>query len=183
MRSSVTNVEQGRFHLRMLSSSDDASLLVFEYENRHWFERFITPRDASMFSEQGIRKHIDYCLSEYQHKRMLPMIVESDEGAIVGRVNFHDIKFNRGVATLGYRFSEESAGKGIATQMVTKSMVVLENLGFRSVLAVVASDNFASQRVLEKCGFRQMNLIANYVILHGQSVDCFRYLYQFKVKK
>ncbi|POF59473.1 GNAT family N-acetyltransferase, partial [Vibrio vulnificus] len=49
----MTNVEQGRFHLRMLSGSDDASLLVFEYENRHWFERFITPRDASMFSEQG----------------------------------------------------------------------------------------------------------------------------------
>ncbi|MCF8778834.1 GNAT family N-acetyltransferase [Vibrio sp. IRLE0018] len=182
MRQYVTSVDEARLHLRMLHGSDDAPLLAFEYENRYWFERFITPREPSIFSEKGIRKHIDYCLSEYGHKRMLPMIVESDEGAIVGRVNFHDIKFNRGVATLGYRFAENVAGKGIATQMVSKAMSVLQRLGFRRVLAVVASDNIASQRVLEKCGFRQMNLIANYVILHGQSVDCYRYEHQFKVR-
>ncbi|HAS6347484.1 TPA: GNAT family N-acetyltransferase [Vibrio vulnificus] len=178
----MTSVDEARLHLRMLHGSDDAPLLAFEYENRYWFERFITPREPSIFSEKGIRKHIDDCLSEYGHKRMLPMIVESDEGAIVGRVNFHDIKFNRGVATLGYRFAENVAGKGIATQMVSKAMSVLQRLGFRRVLAVVASDNIASQRVLEKCGFRQMNLIANYVILHGQSVDCYRYEHQFKVR-
>lgn len=182
MTSSTTSVDEERFHLRLLNSNDDEALLVFEYENRQWFERFITPREASMFSTFGIRKHIDYCLSEYQQKRMLPMIVDSDDGAIIGRVNFHDIKFKQGVATLGYRFAQQAAGKGIATQMVSKAMTVLQRLGFRRVLAVVVSDNIASQRVLEKCGFRQMNLVANYVTLQGQSVDCFRYQYQFEVK-
>ena len=83
-------------YLRLLNTHDGAALLAFESQNRAWFERYIAPRESSMFSEQGIRKHIDYCLAEYQHKRMLPMIVESKSGAIIGRVNFHDIKFNQG---------------------------------------------------------------------------------------
>ncbi|EKA5635789.1 GNAT family N-acetyltransferase [Vibrio navarrensis] len=161
--------------LRLLSEKDSNALLEFELENRQWFERFIAPREASMLSSEGILEHIEFCLEEYEERRLLPMVVVDSQGEILGRINFHDVKFNQGQAALGYRFAERACGKGLASKMIMEGIDTVRDIGFRRLVAVAAVDNLASQRVLEKCGFSQVALVPNYVRLHGHYVDCFRY--------
>lgn len=51
---------------------------------------------------------------------------------------------------VGYRLGREHWGRGIATAALT---AFLAELSERPLYAVVANDNGASRRVLEKCGF------------------------------
>jgi RimJ/RimL family protein N-acetyltransferase len=57
---------------------------------------------------------------------------------------------------LGYRLAYSTWGKGLATELGLAALGVAQELGFTSVLAVIAPDNAASIRVIEKLGLRQV---------------------------
>ncbi len=57
----------------------------------------------------------------------------------------------QGDRQVGYWISRKFWGQGLATRGL---MLFMEELGTRPLHACVVEDNFASQRVLAKCGFR-----------------------------
>jgi len=60
-----------------------------------------------------------------------------------------------GKREVGYRIGQEHWGKGIATGALSQLLV---EVGERPLYATVAAHNPASRRVLEKCGFRQVDV-------------------------
>jgi ribosomal-protein-alanine N-acetyltransferase len=79
------------------------------------------------------------------------VLIEED-GTVVGRFNLYD--FVDGTADVGYRVAEHVSGRGVATLGLRNLCHVASNdLGLRTLRAVASTDNVASQRVLEKCGF------------------------------
>lgn len=72
------------------------------------------------------------------------------DGAVAGNV----VSFERdGLREVGYWIARDHWGKGIATQALD---AFLAEDGTRPIYARVASDNFGSVRVLEKCGFETL---------------------------
>ena len=72
------------------------------------------------------------------------------DGAVAGNV----VSFERdGLREVGYWIGRDHWGKGIATRALD---AFLDEDTIRPIYARVASDNFGSVRVLEKCGFETL---------------------------
>jgi RimJ/RimL family protein N-acetyltransferase len=84
--------------------------------------------------------------------------IMADESVIIktilenGEVAGNVVCFEQlGEREVGYWLGREFWGRGVATAALTK---FLEQIPTRPLYAHVAKQNFASKRVLEKCGFR-----------------------------
>ena len=164
--------------LRLLSRLDSRALLLFETENRAWFESHINPREVSFYSDDGVKKHIEEYLSQHQRKAMLPMLIVDDSGEIAGRINLTDINLVRREAYLGYRIGEKFAGRGIAKRAVEKIIQLANELNLQTLIAFASVDNIASQKVLTYNGFVDVKQHANFAEVQGNSVDCIEYHYR-----
>lgn len=84
--------------------------------------------------------------------------------------------WEHGLAEVGYALGTEHQGQGVMARALE---LLLRDLFTRTPLARVearcAVDNVASQRVLEKVGFRREGCLRSYFRLHGRRVD--NYLY------
>jgi [ribosomal protein S5]-alanine N-acetyltransferase len=73
-------------------------------------------------------------------------------GELVGHVGLSPLGVD---VEVGYAIGERWQGQGLATEAVrTMARWGLQHFGLSEVLAVVAVDNLASRRVLEKAGFQ-----------------------------
>ncbi|KAG8098524.1 hypothetical protein GUJ93_ZPchr0013g36414 [Zizania palustris] len=80
-------------------------------------------------------------------------------------------------AELGYVLARAHWGKGVATAAVKRvvATVFAELEGLERVEALVDVRNAASQRVLEKAGFRREAVLRKYCVLKGQVKDMVMY--------
>lgn len=80
-------------------------------------------------------------------------------------------------AMVSYFVDEGHAGRGLASAAVRDLVVyAFEELGLHRVEAGTAVDNVASQRVLEKNGFRNVGVLERHLMLNGEWVD--HYLFE-----
>ena len=77
---------------------------------------------------------------------------------------------------IGYHIAKEHTGNGYATEAVKGFLpIIMERLNIERISGLCASDNIASCKVLEKCGFvLQYSGAGNY---QGNIRDICRYLY------
>ena len=118
--------------------------------NRAYFAGFISDRgddDPQHFGEQ-----YDDLLADQASGSGAYYVLVADDGSVLGRFNL--VFAGDGVAVLGYRVAENTAGRGVATAAVQDlCQVAAEQHGVRTVRAATAHVNIASQRVLLKAGF------------------------------
>ena len=162
--------------IRTLQIDDAAALLDFELRNRAWFEQFVLPRADSVYSQDGIATHINTCLYDYTNGTMHPCLILDDYGRIAGRANLKDIDSAERTTEIGYRIGQEYAGKGMATAAVEYlKTLAYDQWRLARLLAFVTTENPASARVLEKCGFIRGELITNRSELKSKVLDCYQY--------
>lgn len=78
---------------------------------------------------------------------------------LVGQIFLHDINEQAGEALVGYHLFEASrrgAGAGSAALALLQEFVI-RSTGLLRLVIITASDNRASQRVAQKCGFRYVS--------------------------
>lgn len=81
-------------------------------------------------------------------------VIEQNDGTPVGDLCFKGLP-ETGVPEIGYGLQEEYWGRGYATEAVRAALNwALGQPGVVAVEAETDPENAASQRVLEKCGFR-----------------------------
>jgi ribosomal-protein-alanine N-acetyltransferase len=79
--------------------------------------------------------------------------------------------------TLGYWVTQPRSGRGIATAAVAAALrLAFGDLGLHRVQADTLVPDVASQRVLERNGFRRIGLAPQYLRIAGRWQDC--YLHQ-----
>ena len=81
-------------------------------------------------------------------------MIEKTDGTHIGDLCFKGLREN-GVAEIGYGILEEHQGRGYATEAVQAACRwAFRHAEVKSLEAETETENAASQRVLEKCGFR-----------------------------
>lgn len=164
------------WNLKLLHDSDAEALLVFEKQNKTWFEQHIPPREASFYSKRGVRNHIAFFLREHRAGRMVPMLIRCGEN-IIGRINLTDMNPNIGEATLGYRIGQEHTRQGVASFAANTILNIAQHeYALHTFYALASVNNIGSQRVLEKSGFEAVGLLRNHADVQGQEVDCIEYI-------
>jgi len=84
----------------------------------------------------------------------LYMIRRRADGLAVGGIGFHGAPGPDGVAEVGYGLVAAARGIGYATEALEAVVQLAFARGASAVIADTTDDNVASQRVLEKAGFR-----------------------------
>lgn len=124
----------------------------FERENRAFFALHIADRGDDYFDRFTDR--LAALVAENQAGRSLFYVVLDEAGEIVGRVNITDIDQPERTE-IGFRVAEHAQGRGIATTGVIWALDQAPAHGVRVLNARASTVNFASQQVLERCGFKE----------------------------
>jgi RimJ/RimL family protein N-acetyltransferase len=83
--------------------------------------------------------------------------IRNENDNLIGRVGFNNFQVgNSHRAEIGYWLAKQYWGRGIMTAVVLKACeFAFAEFGLVKIVAHVFSDNEASAKVLEKCGFKQ----------------------------
>ncbi|PQP01630.1 GNAT family N-acetyltransferase [Pseudomonas frederiksbergensis] len=140
--------------IRTLQSTDAEALLIFELDNREWFERHIDARGSEFYSVQGVTDHIAAYLSGFAAGTWHPFVIEDPAGNIVGRANLKGIDRSERSAEVGYRIAQGACGQGLATFAVRHLIQQAQlHWNLKQLVADVYAGNIGSAKVLERCGF------------------------------
>lgn len=103
-------------------------------------------------------------------------IGDTDTGRLHGTIGFNEIAAAHGRAEIAYDLAPALWNRGIASRACAAvSGWALQSLGLRRVQATVLDSNLASQRVLQRCGFKPEGLLAHYRMVRGQPRDFWIY--------
>lgn len=161
--------------LSVITLQDAQALLDFELDNQAWFEQFIPPREEGFYTLAGVKQHIREFLLDYRCNEMIPLLIKSEQGAIIGRINITNIDSNKRCAHLGYRIAKSSINQGVAKWAVAEAKKLLREQNLLMLFAYAATNNPASQQVLLGNGFKQVKLVKNYAELNGEPLDCIEF--------
>ncbi|WP_121639815.1 GNAT family N-acetyltransferase [Virgibacillus sp. Bac330] len=152
--------------LTRLKASDAEALLVFEAENRYFFETMVPSRGDAYYMSENFQT---------RHKQLLKE--KDDHDSILGRINVVDLnKQRRG--KLGYRIGKMYTGKGLATKGLQLFMKEVIKLDIRKIHAKTTSNNFPSQRVLQKNGFHYEKTDTDSFNMNGEEVKFVYYSWE-----
>jgi ribosomal-protein-alanine N-acetyltransferase len=146
----VAVISSKALRIELLTMDHRHRLEQFERANRAFFASRINDRGDDYFTHFSER--LAGLVGENETGRSLLFVLLVADCQIVGRVNITDIN-QPGLTELGFRVDEAYQGQGFATRGVSMAIGHAAQCGVRTIAARVATDNPASQRVLERCGF------------------------------
>jgi RimJ/RimL family protein N-acetyltransferase len=147
----------------LLRDVEDGDLdMLFEYwmdPESNWMAAFtaVDPHDRDAFDERWRRLR--------ESETITVRTIEAD-GVVVGSIGSWD---NDGKREVTYWLGREHWGKGLATRALVDFLAEAERS--RPLYAATADDNVASQRVLEKCGFRRVGGGRSFATARGAEID------------
>jgi [ribosomal protein S5]-alanine N-acetyltransferase len=170
-KSRILELKSGKIVLRQLEGSDMTRLAELCNNKKVWDNlRDIIPFP---YTEKDAMDFIRQCQAE-DPQYNFAIDYDGELAGCIGLVRQADVY--RLSAEIGYWLGEPYWGKGIAT----KSVLLLTRYGFRElglmrIFAGVFESNKASQRVLEKAGYRLDCIAEKAVFKNTELMDEYRY--------
>jgi RimJ/RimL family protein N-acetyltransferase len=163
----VIRLEAGLCVLRQFRDDDLASLVRHANNRKVWLgvrDRFPHP-----YTEESGRTWIATASKE-DPPTSLAIEVDGAAAGGIGLIPGGDV--NRHTAELGYWLGEACWNRGIATAAV-RAFIPYARETFRAerLFAEVFSNNLASMRVLEKCGFAREGVLRRHCKKDGEYLD------------
>ncbi|HEX9978797.1 MAG TPA: GNAT family N-acetyltransferase [Acidimicrobiia bacterium] len=145
--------------LRSVTTDDLPTLFEFEQDpDANWMVAF-TAKDPS--DREAFMAHWDRLLADARVRTEAILV----DGVLVGSI----VSFAYdGQPNVGYRIGRRHWGQGITTRALA---IFVSRIPVRPVYGRVVSDNLASRRVLEKCGFTLVGQERSYANARGGDVD------------
>ena len=110
--------------------------------------------DEVFESEEEARKVIKSIIKSYDSKEgpFIYAVIRKSDNANIGYIQLVQIEEGW---EIGYHIAKVYTGNGYATEAVNLYVEYLKkNTDIKEIYGVALADNFASRRVLEKCGFK-----------------------------
>ena len=145
----MTTLRTPRLVLETLTADEARAIREGDRAGRRWAEDYPFEGDllvAGVIGEAG--EHYD----ESAPLGVLQVRLAAS-GEAVGGIGFLWAPTEDGSVEVGYGFVPSARGRGYATESLEAVLAHAERQGLRTVVAMTAVDNVASQRVLERCGF------------------------------
>lgn len=158
----LPEMRSSRLILRPLLAADAARVYAAIDHSRGEFTRWFTwAHDATLLSaRQNLQEgHMAMIAGSEWHYGIFDRVQ-----CFCGRISLSEIDHKAHRAELGYWLDTEVHGQGIMTEAVRLVLaMVLSSSHHLKIDAYTDVENAASQRVLKKCGFRNVGSIVNAV--------------------
>ncbi|MDJ0332866.1 GNAT family protein [Planococcus sp. S3-L1] len=160
--------------LNLLQEVDAEALFKFESENRWFFEEMVPSRGDDYYTfETFLRRHQEL-LKEQKNGLSYFYLITNDAGEILGRINLVDKKDN--IADIGFRVGATHVGKGIGNQAL--NLLLKTDLSVKQIRGKTTTVNHASQKVLERNGFKQVRVGDEEFEMNGEIMRFTHYLWE-----
>lgn len=149
------NIKTSR--LTITTFSPDMAQSVYENSQDDDTRRFVP--DEVYDSVEEARAAIEFLISRYDSADgpFVYPIITNDGGKNIGYVQFCKLELGEEAWEIGYHIAKDFTGKGYATEVVKAFLPVMaQKLNIKEVYGICLTENLASVRVLEKCGFTQI---------------------------
>ncbi|MGE7945997.1 GNAT family N-acetyltransferase [Lysinibacillus sp. NPDC093688] len=160
--------------INSLRESDAEELFQFEKNNRLFFEQMVPSRGEDYYMFEKFQLKHRELLEEQEEEKSRSYLIREYSGNIVGRINLVDIDKTNDIAEVGYRVGKEYGGKGIGAKAL--KLLLETEVSVKKIKAKTTTNNIASQRVLEKNGFKQVYLSDDEFEMNGQKLQFIDYL-------
>ncbi|WP_273852112.1 GNAT family N-acetyltransferase [Guptibacillus spartinae] len=163
--------------IEKLRVEDAEAVLYFEKENRAYFEEMVPSRGDDYYNYDNFITRHQQLLNEQSQGLSNFYLIRRTNGEILGRINFVDIDISQNSGHIGYRVGEKHVGHGIAYRALQTLMVNLNREGFTRIFAKTTNNNIASQKVLEKNGFKKLEASADEFVMNGEKLRFVNYIW------
>ncbi|UPW83127.1 GNAT family N-acetyltransferase [Lysinibacillus sp. Ag94] len=157
-----------------LQERDAEELFEFEKNNRLFFEQMVPGRGEDYYNFETFKIRHRELLTEQQENKSKFYLIRDNSGSIVGRINLVDMDTTNEIAEVGYRVGQEYGGKGIAARAL--KLLLETEIRVKKIKAKTTTNNIASQRVLEKNGFKQLSISDNKFEMNGKKLQFIDYI-------
>ena len=161
--------------LHVLNETDREDLFQFELANRSFFNTMVPDRGDDYYSFPNYAVKLSELLEEQMNGGSKFYLIKNQDLKILGRINLFDINGTTETAEVGFRVSDSYRGKGIASKAL--SQLIQNDLPIKQIKAKTTTVNLASQKTLEKNGFRQIRLSEEEFEMNGLQM---RFIYYLK---
>ena len=141
--------------LTITTFSPDMAQNVYENSQDDDTRRFVP--DEVYDSAEEAREAIEFLISRYDSADgpFVYPIITNDDSKNIGYIQLCQI--DDGSWEIGYHIAKQFTGHGYATEAVKAFLPAMaQKLNIKEVYGICLSENTASVRVLEKCGFVQI---------------------------
>ncbi len=142
---------------RLTISTFSLDMVQSVYENSQDDDTRRFGPDEVYDSAEEARAAIEFLISRYDSTDgpFVYPIITNDGGKNIGYVQLCQI--DDGSWEIGYHVAKQFTGQGYATEAVKVFLPAMaQKLNIKEVYGICLAENFASVRVLEKCGFVQV---------------------------
>lgn len=154
--------------LRLATVEDAAAMCDAQRRNREHLRPWDPRRSESWFTVAAQAARLREQLERNQTGQVYPWVLFRGD-RLVGAVNLTNVvpgPFRS--ASMGYWIDAGEAGRGLATAAATAvCRLADEELRLHRIEASTLTTNAASQRVLAKCGFKQIGAAPDYLHIDG----------------
>ncbi len=159
--------------LRIATLDDAAALADEQIRSRQHLRPWEPERVEKWFTPAGQAERLTYQLERYKNGQVVPWVLDAGD-RLVGQITLSDLvpgPFRS--ASLGYWLAVDVLGRGLATSAVEAVAEIADSeLKLHRIEASTLTGNTASQRVLERTGFRQIGTAPTYLHIDGYWQDC-----------
>ena len=160
--------------INSLQERDAEELFQFEKNNRLFFEQMVPSRGEDYYNFETFNIRYRELLAEQQENKSKFYLIKDHAGNIIGRINLVDIDITNDIAEVGYRVGEEYGGKGIGAKAL--KLLLETEISVNKIKAKTTTNNIASQKVLEKNGFKQVCISGDEFEMNGQKMRFIDYM-------
>ena len=142
--------------IEKIHDTDASKLFKFELENREYFEEMVPSRGDEYYNFESFLTRHKAIVAEQTQGLSYFYLIKDKRGSILGRINLVDIDKCKNQGHIGYRVGKKYIGKGIANKALKLLLETMRKQGIERILAKTTNTNIASQRILEKNGFKHV---------------------------
>ncbi|WJS93044.1 GNAT family N-acetyltransferase [Flavobacterium johnsoniae] len=162
-------METERLRLDLLQNSDVNE--IFQLRSNPETMKYI-PRPLAKNNEDALA-HIKMILDNIENNIGINWAIRiKDEPKLLGIIGFYRMQPENYRAEIGYMILPEFHGKGYVPEAVKRlTKYGFEDLKLHSIEAVIAPENYASEKVLQKCGFTKEAHFKESEFYNGKFLD------------
>jgi [ribosomal protein S5]-alanine N-acetyltransferase len=167
----TTIVVNEQIHLSELQTTDQAACVEL-LSDKEIYD--LTLRIPYPYTEADFQKWLNI-VEKTRHEQGRPFhwAIRNEKNSLIGGCGFNDLEIGKSHrAEIGYWLAKPYWGRGIMTAVVRRlCQVAFSELGMVKIMAHVFSENAASAKVLEKCGFQQEGYLRKHYLKDGKYLD------------
>lgn len=158
--------------LKILGPHNTEELLQYYIRNKNHLKNFEPFRDEKFYTLETQKNLLSESYRQFLMGNSYDFGIFIKDN-LIGKVKLSNIvygAFKSGV--LGYSMDENCQGKGYMTEAVSLvCQYAFEELELHRIEASTLVDNIKSQKVLKRCGFQDLGINKNYLLINGKWQD------------